>query len=67
MPSSSIQERWVCCPLCHGEGGEFDNVLWKGVGGGPWIECGLCQGFGQITMKLRMEYLRCFKKNKEAR
>ena len=39
----------VTCPMCKGEGGERDPVLYNGIGGGPWYECEFCDGEGRIA------------------
>lgn len=36
------------CPDCKGDSGEWNAVLWRGVGGGEWIECGYCNGTGKV-------------------
>jgi len=38
----------VNCPICKGEGGEYEAVLWKGAGGGPWYDCEFCDGEGRV-------------------
>ncbi len=38
------------CPVCNGSGGEYDPILWNGVGGGPYYECTYCKGSGEISL-----------------
>jgi len=35
------------CLACNGEGGEYDAVLWYGLGGGPYYDCNYCKGEGE--------------------
>ena len=42
------------CPTCKGEGGEYNEVLWKGPGGGEWIDC-WC-GDGMVTFRQWLHY-----------
>jgi hypothetical protein len=53
----------VTCPMCHGENGYIESVLYDGFGGGPFIPCGLCKGTGKCTINEKMEYIRSFKRN----
>jgi len=39
----------VECPMCNGEGGEYNAVLWNGIGGGEYLSCDFCLGDGEIT------------------
>lgn len=34
------------CPECHGSGGHIESVL--DYGGGPFIDCGFCEGLGEV-------------------
>lgn len=46
------------CPVCNGEGGRYDNILWCGVGGGPYEECQFCDDDGKVSfVKLIYWYL----------
>jgi hypothetical protein len=45
-----IWKRLFVCPCCHGEGGDYDPVLFYGVGGGPWEDCYLCKGSGRVGL-----------------
>jgi hypothetical protein len=38
------------CPTCKGEGGDYEAVLWHGVGGGPYYECNYCTGSGVVSL-----------------
>ena len=38
------------CPACNGNGGEYDPILWNGVGGGPYYECPYCKGTGKVSL-----------------
>ena len=38
------------CPCCKGEGGEYDAILWNGVGGGPYYPCEYCGGAGRVGL-----------------
>lgn len=38
------------CLACNGEGGEYDEVLWYGPGGGPYYKCEYCKGNGEISL-----------------
>lgn len=38
------------CPVCKGEGGGYDAVLWNGIGGGPWENCYMCRGKGDVSL-----------------
>lgn len=40
----------MICPDCKGEGGEWETVLWKGPGGGPYYECCYCDGDGKVPL-----------------
>jgi hypothetical protein len=52
----------ICkCPMCHGEGGWWEPVLWRGIGGGPYEVCDLCLGVGKVSQDLRMKWVRSFK------
>ena len=53
----------IKCPECHGEGWDIEPILWDGFGGGPRVFCELCEGDGIVTQKLRMEWVRRFKKD----
>ena len=53
---------YVACPCCHGAGGWYEPVLWKGPSGGPFESCTICKGKGSVTMKQKMDYIRAFKK-----
>jgi len=37
------------CPMCNGEGGEYQDIIWKGPGGGPFDECDYCLGEGAVS------------------
>jgi len=39
------------CPSCNGDGGEYERVLWKGIGGGPYYEDEYCNGTGRVGLK----------------
>lgn len=39
----------MSCPMCKGEGGEYDAVLWYGTGGGAYYECNYCSGDGVVS------------------
>lgn len=39
------------CPDCHGEGGDWNVVLWWGPGGGEWIDCGYCDENGTVSIR----------------
>lgn len=47
------------CPSCNGEGGEWNAILWRGIGGGEWLRCGLCDGAGTVRLSrfLRWQWL----------
>jgi len=36
------------CPICDGEGGWYEPVLYYGYGGGPYEECIYCNGTGKV-------------------
>ena len=40
----------MICPDCKGSGGEYDAVLWHGIGGGPYYECDYCHGKGKVSL-----------------
>jgi hypothetical protein len=42
--------QWFKCPACDGEGGETDYIDWET--GGPWEECGICNGTGRTGIKM---------------
>lgn len=42
------------CPNCKGQGGHDNPVLWKGLGGGEYLECESCKAMAE---KLQMEQL----------
>ena len=42
------------CPTCKETGGEYNEVLWKGLGGGEWIDC-WCEG-GMVTFLQWLHY-----------
>lgn len=42
------------CPECKGEGGWWNEVLWKGPGGGEWLNC-WCEG-GRLTLRSWLGY-----------
>jgi len=41
------------CPMCDGEGSFQDDVLWKGIGGGPTEDCEFCLGNGEVSFRRR--------------
>lgn len=53
----------LSCQECHGEGGWTDVI--DPELGGPYYECGYCEGTGYVTPHLRGEWLRY--KREEAR
>ena len=38
------------CPVCKGEGGEYDAVIYHGAGGGPYYQCVYCDGTGIVGL-----------------
>lgn len=40
----------IRCPMCKGEGGEYDAILYRGIGGGPWETCMFCGGGGDVKL-----------------
>ena len=52
----------LICQSCGGAGGETEVIDWWI--GGPWVECGWCEGTGYVTPHRRGEWLRCMKAEK---
>lgn len=48
-----MKKKWTPhrCPECRGRGGWVVAILWDGIGGGPFEECGFCNGTGEIKQK----------------
>lgn len=42
------------CPICDGEGGWYNDVLWHGVGGGEYEGCDFCNGTGSVSVFKRI-------------
>jgi len=40
----------IKCPMCKGDGGEWNAVLWRGIGGGPWESCMFCGRLGYVKL-----------------
>jgi hypothetical protein len=40
----------MICPDCKGDGGEWEAVLWRGIGGGPYNKCDYCKGRGYVSL-----------------
>lgn len=38
------------CPNCKGNGGEYMDVIYKGISGGPYEECNFCEDNGKINI-----------------
>ena len=38
------------CPSCNGDGGWYDPIFWKGIGGGPYEEDKYCAGTGEVPV-----------------
>ena len=38
------------CPDCNGEAGEYMDVIYKGIGGGPYEECCFCDDTGLVNV-----------------
>ena len=38
------------CPCCSGTGGDYEMVLYPGMGGGPYYQCGYCHGDGMVNI-----------------
>ena len=36
------------CPACDGKGGEYEPILYKGLGGGPYYPCEFCDDEGHM-------------------
>lgn len=51
----------LTCQNCHGRGGEIEIVC---EFGGPWVECGWCEGTGFVTPYARGMWLRFKKEDK---
>ena len=49
--------RKLVCQACRGQGGEREII--DPEIGGPWFECGWCEGLGFVTPYLRGVWLRC--------
>ena len=52
------------CMECRGEGGWREIISWEI--GGPWYDCGWCEGTGYMTPHARGMWL-TFKKQEKAR
>lgn len=50
------------CTICNGYGSQSNHVLWDGIGGAEYRQCGFCNGTGKITQKQKMEHVRSFRK-----
>lgn len=56
-------EKLYTCQYCHGYGGEVDVIL--DYGEGPFVECWVCDGKGEVTGKQRSIYLHVMKEMKK--
>ena len=45
----------LTCQECHGVGGEEETIDIEL--GGPWVECGFCEGTGLLTPHMRGVWL----------
>lgn len=52
----------LICMECGGEGGEIERICEQG---GPWIDCGFCEGTGLMTPHMRGQWLRWKKEEKK--
>jgi DnaJ-class molecular chaperone len=58
-----IQEHGYTCQDCGGAGGETIVISYEL--GGPWEECGWCEGTGRVTRWTRGIWLRWKKEEKK--
>ena len=47
----------LICQECRGEGGYTEAILWDGIGGGPFYDCGWCEGTGLVDSSRRALWL----------
>jgi hypothetical protein len=54
----NAQRPRLSCQECGGMGGDYEPILFYGPGGGPWEECGFCEGLGFVTPWIRGLWLK---------
>ena len=60
-----VDQHGLMCQDCGGAGGEIEIISLEL--GGPWFDCGWCEGTGLVTRWIRGLWLRSMKDYKRAK
>ena len=58
-----VEKIGIVCPECHGRKGWIEIV--DPYLGGPWYDCGLCEGVGKVDGRRWSEWMHYRKKEKQ--